>query len=115
MEPVAHKFLARAGFRLRDLGFMMGEDVVDAAAMDIDLWAEEASRHRAALDVPAGATSAPRALQPTFPSLHPMLSKARSRPGFPSRTCRFEPGPSAATLPGRGARVAVSANLLMRK
>ena len=38
----------------------MREDVVDAAAMDIDLLAQQCRGHRAALDVPAGTTRSPR-------------------------------------------------------
>src|ERR1051326_6354747 len=40
--------------RLRDLVFEMGEDEVDAAAVDIKNFAEIFPRHRRAFDVPAG-------------------------------------------------------------
>ena len=40
MQPVANEFFARYPFALRDLRFVMREDVIDAAAMDVDLVAE---------------------------------------------------------------------------
>ena len=59
VQPVADEFFAGAAFGLRDLGLVMREDVVDAAAMDIEFRAEEGGGHGAALDVPAGPAAAP--------------------------------------------------------
>ena len=36
VHPEVDEFLAGAAFGLGDLGFVVGEDVVDAAAMDIE-------------------------------------------------------------------------------
>src|SRR5215510_11948309 len=59
MQPVAHELLSRYTFTLRDLGFVMREDVVDAAAVNINLVAQQCCGHRAALDVPAGTAWSP--------------------------------------------------------
>src|SRR5206468_5225204 len=40
VQPVADEFLSRDAFALRDLCFVVRENVIDAAAMDIDLIAE---------------------------------------------------------------------------
>src|SRR5882724_7311938 len=60
MEPAAHKLFPRASFRLRDLCFVMRENIVHPAAMNIELIAEQLRRHRAALDMPARPAVAPR-------------------------------------------------------
>ena len=63
VEPVADERHG-AGVRLGlgDLVLVVREDEVLAAAVDIDLLAEVLQRHRRALDVPAGAALAPRAV-----------------------------------------------------
>jgi len=53
---------------LGDLGLVVGKDVVDAAAVDVDGLAEQACRHRAALDVPSGRPLPHGLSQPTTPS-----------------------------------------------
>ncbi len=60
MQPVAHKFFPGAAFALRDLRLVMRENIVHAAAVDIDLRSEQRRRHRAALDVPARPARSPR-------------------------------------------------------
>ena len=59
MQPVPRKFLSRHSLALRDLRFVMREDVVDPAAMHIDLVTQQCCGHGAALDVPSGTTSSP--------------------------------------------------------
>jgi hypothetical protein len=59
MQPVAHELRSGHAFALRDLGFVMRKDVIDAAAVDVDLIAQQHHRHRAALDVPAGTAGPP--------------------------------------------------------
>ena len=59
VQPVAHKLSARAAFALRDLRFVMREDIVHAAAVDIEFRPEQRGRHGAALDVPAGPARPP--------------------------------------------------------
>src|SRR6266852_4920266 len=54
MEPLINKAVVAAALPLRDLIFMGGKHVVDAAAMDVDRIAEEFGRHGRALDMPAG-------------------------------------------------------------
>src|ERR1700756_5361169 len=60
MQPVAYELLPSHPFALRDLGFVMWENVIDPAAVDVDLIAEQRSGHRAALDMPAGTAGSPR-------------------------------------------------------
>ena len=55
-------FCAGAAFGLGDFGFVVGEDVVDPSAMDIEAVAEEPGGHGAAFDVPTGAAGAPGAV-----------------------------------------------------
>src|SRR5262249_20900791 len=59
MQPVADEFLSRHAFTLGDFRFMVRKNVIDSAAMNIDLVAEQCCRHRAALDVPAGPAWSP--------------------------------------------------------
>ena len=40
MHPVAYKFFAGHAFALRDLRFVMWKNVIDAAAMNVELIAE---------------------------------------------------------------------------
>ena len=65
MHPDAAE-IALAGVRrlaLRDLVFVVREDQVHPAAVDLEAVAEVALGHRRALDVPAGAAFAPRAVE----------------------------------------------------
>src|SRR5471032_1160334 len=77
MQPVADKLLSGHTFRLGNLRFVMRENVIHAAAMNIELLAKNLRGHRAALDVPAGTTAAPR----TFPANRAV----RLVPRFPKR------------------------------
>ena len=40
MQPVAHEFFPRDALSLRDLRFVMRENVIDTAAVNIDLFAK---------------------------------------------------------------------------
>ncbi|MPM91663.1 hypothetical protein SDC9_138794 [bioreactor metagenome] len=62
MHPVAGIFMAGAALALRNFVFMMRENQVAAAAMDVDSLAKMLADHGGALDVPAGAALAPRRL-----------------------------------------------------
>src|SRR5207249_9988672 len=59
MQPVTDEFFSGHAFALCDFRFVMREDIIDAAAMDIDLITQQRSRHRAALRVPAGPAQPP--------------------------------------------------------
>src|SRR5207237_6971492 len=59
VQPIADKLFAGYAFALRDLGFVMRENIVHAAAVDVDLIAKQRGRHCAALDVPAGPPRSP--------------------------------------------------------
>ena len=66
-EPRVHPVLdprdfAGGAFGLRDLGFVVREDVVLGAGVDVELVAEVLAGHGGALDVPAGKAAAPRAV-----------------------------------------------------
>ena len=61
VEEEANEGLATRALGLRDLVFVVREDQVLAAGMDVEGLAEELRRHRRALDVPAGPAAAPRA------------------------------------------------------
>src|SRR5207302_5183058 len=70
VHPQAHHAMSRDGFRLRDLGLVMREDVVGAACVDVESVAEYGHRHRGAFDVPARKARSPRA----GPDLHAVYS-----------------------------------------
>src|SRR5262245_41009270 len=53
MQPVTYEFFSGDPFALADLRLVMRENVVDAAAMNVDLIAQQGRRHRTAFDVPA--------------------------------------------------------------
>src|SRR5579864_5923578 len=53
VQPVVHKFFSGYAFALCDLRLVVGKDVVDAAAMNVDLISKERGGHGAALNVPA--------------------------------------------------------------
>src|SRR5205823_5663371 len=57
-EPLAGR-LDRRAFALRDLIFVMGENQILAAEMQVKARAEQRHAHRAALDVPARTALAP--------------------------------------------------------
>ena len=59
MHPVSCKDLAVACLRLCDLVFMMWEDQIFAACMNIDLITEVFFAHNGAFDMPARTTVAP--------------------------------------------------------
>ena len=62
VHPVFGKRLARRALGLGDLVFVVREDEVHAAAVDVKRLAEVLHAHGRALDVPAGTAHAPRAL-----------------------------------------------------
>src|SRR5262245_20473871 len=53
VQPVVDKTLAGKALALGNLALVMWEDIVDTAGMDVELPAEMADGHRAALDMPA--------------------------------------------------------------
>ena len=59
MHPVARELVAGRG-RLGELVLVVREAQVEPATVDVERAAQIAARHRRALDVPAGATIAPR-------------------------------------------------------
>jgi len=60
VQPVFDERLAGSGLGLGDLVLVVGKHKILSAAMDVDGFAEETHAHGGALDVPAGATLAPR-------------------------------------------------------
>ena len=62
VEPVAAPLVAEERLALRDLVGVMGEHVVDAAAVDVDVFSQIFHGDAGALDVPAGVTDPPRAV-----------------------------------------------------
>ena len=61
VHPIAGKAVASA-FALRDLVFMVREGQIIAAAVNVELTAQQGLRHGRAFDVPARAPLAPRAV-----------------------------------------------------
>ena len=61
MHPAAGKRFAGVRFALQDLVLVMGEHEVYAPAVDVERFAQVFHAHDRALDVPAGASVAPRA------------------------------------------------------
>ena len=61
VQPILGHRLAVAAFALGDLVFVVGEDQVQAAAVDVEGAAQQAAAHGRALDVPAGPARAPGA------------------------------------------------------
>src|ERR1700731_2332108 len=59
MQPVLHKLFPGYAFTLRTLRFVMWENIVHAAAVDIDLIAQNGRCHCAALNVPSGSARSP--------------------------------------------------------
>jgi hypothetical protein len=62
MQPVARERLTGIAFGLGDFVFMVGEDEVVAAAVNVDLLAQVSQVHRGAFDVPPRPALAPRAV-----------------------------------------------------
>src|SRR4051812_25319582 len=60
VAPPARKWLSGRRLGLRDLVLVMRKDEVDRAAVDVERLAEQIHRHGRALEMPAGASSAPR-------------------------------------------------------
>src|SRR5579872_5179735 len=60
--PVIRKWLTRVTLALGYFVFVMGENVIDAAGMDVEMRSQVLHGHGAALDMPAGETTAPRAI-----------------------------------------------------
>ena len=58
MNPIAHKGLSRGALALRDLVFVMRENQVHAAAMNVKGFAQVLHAHGGAFDVPSGASRA---------------------------------------------------------
>ena len=71
---------------LGDLVLVMGEDEVDAAAVDLEVGAQLLLGHRRALDVPAGAPLAPGALPRGVLAWLRAFQSAKSS-GFSLRLC----------------------------
>ena len=59
MKPVVAPFLAKVTFRLSNFIGMVGEGVIDSAAMDVKILAEMFHGNAGALDMPAGITDTP--------------------------------------------------------
>ena len=79
MQPVAHEGLAGGTLRLRDLIFVMREDQVLAAGMNVEGFAQLLHAHGRALDVPAGTAFTPGRLP------HGAGRAIRILGGFPER------------------------------
>src|SRR5437764_10805640 len=60
MQPVPDESLSCDAFALRDLCFVVRENIIDTAAMNVDLIAEQRRRHCTTFNVPAGTTRSPR-------------------------------------------------------
>src|SRR5574341_926253 len=71
VEPAAHVPPVESSFTLSDLVFVMGEDVIDATCVEVDLGPEIPFDHRRTLDVPAG--------KPLTPGAGPLQRPARLR------------------------------------
>ena len=69
MEPVPDELGLVGALGLCDLVFMVGEDEVAAAAVDVYRLAEVFGRHRAAFDMPAGTAWTPGAIPCRFSGL----------------------------------------------
>ena len=96
VHPQPRERRAAGGTRLRGLVLVVGEDQVRAAAVDLEVDAEQLLGHRRALDVPARPARAPTASPRPCPRPACGPSTARSRAG---RACarrprRPRPGPS---------------------
>src|SRR5207253_905226 len=77
MKPVTHELFVRDTLCLRDFGFVVRKNVVDTAAVNIELIAEQGGSHGAALNVPTGSAAAPWAI-PRYVTIFFV-------PGFPER------------------------------
>src|SRR5215470_1598904 len=59
MQPVMNEFFSRDTFALCDLCFVMRKNVINAAAMNVDLIAQERRCHRAAFNMPTRSARSP--------------------------------------------------------
>ena len=75
VHPIAGKGLAGQALALGDLVFVVGEDQVIAAAVDVDGLAQVMQTHGRAFDVPAGSAGSPR----TFPRRFAWLGRLPQR------------------------------------
>ena len=66
MHPVFAPGVAQVRLRLGDLVGMVGESVVDAAAVNVKIFTEMLHTYAAALDMPAGVAYSPRAVPLEF-------------------------------------------------
>ena len=85
VQPEARERLAGERFRLRDFVFVVREDQVDAAGVDVQRLAQVLDGHDGALDVPARAARADAA-SPRTARLPWALSTGRNRGRRPFRT-----------------------------
>src|SRR5882762_2009209 len=82
VKPEAHERLPGERFRLRNLVFMMREDQVFSARVQIKALAEFLHRHDRALQVPAGASRTDRALPGSLARLGRLPKRKVSRAVF---------------------------------
>ena len=62
MDPIINVLLSKGGFALGDFVFVMGEDIVHATGVDIELFAQVLGSHGRTFDVPAWESFTPRAI-----------------------------------------------------
>ena len=85
VHPVAReRMIVMRAFGLRDLVFVMREDEIDAAAMNVEGLAQIFARHGRAFQMPARAAEAPGAF-PARRLVRPTASTARNPSGFSCR------------------------------
>ena len=92
VHPVLGQRLAVAAFALGDFVFVMREDQVEPAAVDVERLAQHAAAHGRALDVPARAGLCPRGC-PTTARPAWRSSTGRSRPASRLRSAISPPSP----------------------
>ncbi len=73
MHPELYRFFASHTLSLGNLIFMMGEDQVDTASVNVELLAQVFGGHGGAFDVPAGKAYTPGAGPVHLPACIPML------------------------------------------
>jgi hypothetical protein len=78
MHPQPHKRQTSHALALRDFCFMMGENIVLAAAVDVELRSQQPGGHGAAFDMPTRTPASPRA----FPK-DVAIRRGTSRGPFP--------------------------------
>ena len=72
MQPVIDKLAPRASFRLGDFIFMMRENQIAAAAMEIKSLSQIMDRHGGAFNVPAGTSLSPGTFPERFTRFGPL-------------------------------------------